>query len=86
MIYCRWTDHVSIDPWTSEESVKKETLPVQETLGWLVHEDKSKICVALNRDKDNENVSCVMIINKRCIVERHDIKELVYAEDTPIRR
>ena len=78
MIYCRWTDHISIDDWTSVGELKEQKLPIIETLGWKVFEDEERVAIAVNKDTENETASCVMIIDKKCIVEINEITGLVY--------
>lgn len=63
-----WKDSQSTDDWEFLDDIPFESLPVIETQGFLIYEDKEQIYVAQNLSKDFA-VRMVMQIPKACIIK-----------------
>ena len=72
--YIEWIDPHSVDEWTLIEDLKKQKTCRIVTVGRIIFEDKERIAVTLNYNKENEDASCTMILPKRVIVERRDFE------------
>lgn len=79
-VYVTWKDACSHDQWTDVEDVD-DTVPVIESVGWLLDQSDKRIVMALNYDEHNQQVSCVMVIPK-VFVERIVIVDLTGSSAT----
>jgi hypothetical protein len=70
-VYVQWKDAVSFDEWTDGEVPE---LHVIHTLGFLIHEDKEKIVIAMQVDPDSESRSMEMAIPRGMIVKLKKLK------------
>lgn len=74
ILYVIWLDHCSVSSWMDrEEAIKTADMAEIHTVGWLIHEDKDKLVLALNIDSSNDNVSDAITIYKKCITERIEV-------------
>lgn len=71
LVMCLWTDAQSEDDWIDIEDV--ETLPIIQTVGFLIAESDDMIKVAMQLDQDNDKVSMTMDIPRGMIVELHTL-------------
>lgn len=62
-----WFDAVSIDSWHVVEDLKQDEPAEIYSVGYLIHETKNKITMALNLDSQNDKASCTMVIPKKWI-------------------
>jgi len=63
-----WKDSQSFDEWEHLEDVVFSPLPVIESHGFLIYEDKEQIYLAQNMSEDHA-ISMLMQIPKGCIVK-----------------
>lgn len=73
-IYVKWHDAVSDDAWIDKEDHHDLETHVIHTLGFLVHEDRSKIIVAMQWDPEREGISMRMAIPKSWIIKRRFLR------------
>ena len=62
-----WTDPTSIDEWSDRESVVDYPPHEIVTIGILIGETESCFITAANIDLVSSDVSCVMIVPKKCL-------------------
>ena len=72
ILYVIWNDAVSFDDWTDITEISTELAEIH-TVGFLVSETQEVLSMALNYDKDNEGVSCMINIPKKWIKFRQPI-------------
>jgi hypothetical protein len=58
---------MSSDEWQDLEKATKEECPYIYTCGFILHQNKNRIAVALNVDPSGEAASCIMYIPKGMI-------------------
>ena len=72
IVHIEWIDAHTVDSWEVIEDLKKQTLSVCESVGWLIYEDKEKTIISHTDGKDT--VCGSFIIPKRCIIKMTEIK------------
>ena len=55
-VYVEWWDAEACGGWEKIDDVRKDTLPVIKTLGWLVREDDEMLVIAAAFSEDEINV------------------------------
>lgn len=64
-----WVDAISDDSWTDIEKAKELQPPVMKTLGYLIHEDDTKVIIAASYDEENEKVASFYAIPRAWLIE-----------------
>lgn len=73
LVLIKWHDAVSTDGWCDEDDEIESPHEIH-TVGFLIHEDKEKIVVAMQIDLDRSGYSMTMSIPKPWILKRIKIK------------
>lgn len=68
-----WFDAVSYDEWEEIEDAKDLELHTIKTLGFLVHEDETRIIIATSWDVEREAVAGKWAIPKTWLVSMQEI-------------
>lgn len=74
VIYVKWLDPHSVDPWTSKEDLHLEPYMVH-SVGIFLKETERTIALSLNKADESEDTSCVMVIPKNAILEVYEVKQ-----------
>ena len=69
-----WEDPTSYAPWQTIKEASSLSCAEQWSLGWLVHEDKDKLVLALTFADEREEVSDKIVLPQGCIKSRVEVK------------
>jgi hypothetical protein len=66
VVRATWFDAHSIDSWTPHKELKHEsTLPLIESVGFLVLDEKDRIGLANSVDPDDDGAACCVLVIPR---------------------
>lgn len=74
VVMVKWVDATSLDAWEDVSAVEDSAAHEIMSCGLLVKEDKSKVILALNVDREAETCSCSIVIPKPYITSMKTIK------------
>lgn len=67
-----WYDPYSVDEWTDLSSFNTK-INMVVTIGQVLDETQKQVIIALNYVPEEDNASCIMVINKDTIKSRRKI-------------
>lgn len=75
-VYIEWLDIVTLHGWEEFDSIKEEVPALCKTLGFMLHEDQTKIVIVMNYSmhENKEEVNCATIIPKAVIKRMEHVK------------
>lgn len=73
IVYIKWSDCESSDPWDDKEEFTGE-LPIINSIGFLIKETKTSYVIAMSIDPKNEQICLVKTIPKGMIVSIHYLR------------
>ena len=77
IVTCIWLDHASHTGWVSVDDASDFKLVRVATTGYFVSKDSGGLRIALSYDKDNKDVSDVLVIGEGSIVNLKSLEDLV---------
>ena len=72
--YIEFEDHSCASGWMQEHTVLAPTAPLCCAIGWIIHEDNHRLCIAGVTDSDGKDSTVRQYIVKSCIVKRKKVK------------
>jgi len=76
-----WVDPHSVDEWTDYDSDEVQKVLDCESSGYLVHESKESITLALNLGLGNDQISCTLVLPRCCItsIQEYELRPAPYS-------